>query len=175
MALPAIPTTIKARKTAWYVFWNNNCPGTVMKVQPGLKYKLEPIKRGTTGLIVLGHFVTHLEGAPKIQFADVDGSLVKLLLPWQTNGEIFPPTPNSDLYQWAQPLILHPADLPLDNNGEDLTLAKTVPSTPYELPRDGEKDDMYEVEFQVYPIREKILGVPPQAIYGWVGPQPAGF
>lgn len=162
------------RRNNWNVKWNGSSLGTVYQIDPsGLKWVLDAITRGTTGKVVLGHWFIGMEGTIKIQCADVTLLIEESLgFPWgQQSGaySMSPMTPNTNLYQYAQLLNLHPTDVAVGTLTEDINLIKTVPiSPPTKIKRDGVKDDVYEVEFQVYPDVNRLM-TEQQLVYGYLG------
>ena len=163
-----------ARRTAWDVTWHAIALGTVYLVQPDLKLVLDPITRGTTGKIVLGHWANGLEGSIKCQFADVARTIQEVNVPWfagvagTDSIPLTPATPYTNLYQYAQELILHPHDL-TSSNKEDVHLLKAVPIQLPNMKRDGKSDDVYEGEFYFYPDLTQLQASPPVLKYGYIG------
>jgi hypothetical protein len=164
------------RRTAWDVTWNSVALGLVDEVNPDLKLMMEPITAGTFGKITLGHRIIGLEGKVSVVVREVILAKIKALAaPWWSTGSvpIAPETFNSDSYALAQLLTLHPHDVAAGTTDQDLTLVKTVPLQPYRVKRDGTKDDMWSVDFEVYPDRSQMEASPPKLVYGYIGPVPA--
>jgi hypothetical protein len=162
--------TFNPRETDYLCTWGSYALGQTQKVTPALKMKLEPIKRGSTGQHVLGHFIVALEGTIKIQCADITASLIDQLCPWVSSGAypLIPLAMNQDLYSYAAQLTLHPLDK--SDTTEDLViLHASCLSIPDQIERDGMKPDVWEIEFQPYPDRTKLLASPPVVHYGYVG------
>lgn len=166
-----MPITYNPRRTAWNVTWNAAGVGTVYEVQPDLSYELEPIKRASTGKIVLGEWIVNLKGMVKVQLADVQLALEQAMAPWWSVGSIpLMPTsaPPVNIYQYAQELILHPVDQGATTT-EDLHLTKTVPMKPVSMKRQGEKDDLWEMEFRIFPDVGRLQAATPFLTFGYVG------
>jgi hypothetical protein len=159
------------RRTAWDVTWNANGLGTVYEVNPDLKLITDPIRRGTTGKVILGHWIIGLEGVIKVQCADLTLPLQQQMFPWWTSGAIplVPETPQQNMYQYAQELVLHPHDLPAATTTEDVHLIKTVPMQILNIKRDGVKDEVFEVTFQPYPDLSRLQAATPFLDYGYIG------
>jgi hypothetical protein len=167
--------TYTPRRSAWDIKWHNIGLGTVYGVKPDLKLILDPIKRGTTGKIILGHWIIGLEGSIKAALADVTRQQMEIACPWfagVTGVDSVPLTPmtvNTNLYSYAQELILHPHDLPATSLKEDIHLIKAVPMQIPNMDRDGEKDDAFNTEFTFYPDLSRLQASPPVLVYGYIG------
>lgn len=162
------------RRTSWDPTWNGWEMGTNMSATPDLKITLKPIKRGQTGDLILGHWITGMEGMISIECADMTRLLQEKMFPWFAGSAgvdsipLLPSGLNVNLYSYAQELILHPHDGA--DAKQDLHLIKAVPVSAVKLPkRDGIKDDLYNIDFYVYPDVSRIQASPPEVIYGYVG------
>jgi hypothetical protein len=155
------------KRTDWDVTWDAFAFGLVDAVNPDLKYTLDDIKAGTTGKIILGERFAGANGTIKVVARQITTELVQKVVPWYP--AITPPL-NADLYSYARLLVLHPAYLPADDPSLDMWIAKATPVSAYNLKRDGEKDDAFEIVFNIYPDREKLLlGESPELVYGGIG------
>lgn len=155
------------RRTNWKVTWNSKDLGYVDKVDPSaLKLALDPINIGTIGKASLGSRFVGMEGTVKVQIREVTLAQLQQVIPWYSPGATFAltPTVNKDVYDYAAALVLHPEDKGAVVT-EDVTLLKAVPITVVNLARDGTKDDLWEVEFAVFPDRASL----PSLVYGRVG------
>jgi hypothetical protein len=155
------------RRTNWAVKWNGTDIGYVDKVDPSaLKLGMDPIQVGTIGKAALGVRFTGLEGTVKVQVRECTLLQLQTVIPWYTAGATFPFTPpiNKDLYDYAKELLLHPEDKGATVT-EDVHLLKTVPISVANIARDGTKDDVWEIEFMVFPDRSSL----PNLVYGRIG------
>lgn len=160
------------RRTSWAAKWGAYDFGLLADVQPDIKFLMESIVTGTTGKLKLGDRFLGLDGTVKIQALQVDLQLFTATLPWQQNntagGLILTPPLNADLYEFADVMTLHPLDMGTDTT-EDLILVKTVPTVAMNLKRTGKADDVWDLEFHVYPDRDKLMASPPVLYYGGIG------
>ncbi len=155
------------RRTTWDGKWNGNGLGTSMEIDPALKYQMEPIVRGTTGKLILGHWIYGLVGSIKINIPDISPTQLSNLSIWATDSGAMHPTSVINAYSVAQPLILHPHDM--GDTTQDLVFPKAVPSNPVNMKRDGMKDDIWVVEFMIYPDLAKLFASPSVIVMGYVG------
>jgi hypothetical protein len=160
-----------ARKTAWDITFASFNMGTTNKVDPSkLKFITEPIWRGTTGgpKNELGDFIIGLTGGISADIMDVTLAAFEAAAPWWSSGSVMmvPETINTDMYSYAALLTLHPHD-EADTN-QDLNFLNAVAMTPPGTPaRDGSKNDVWTVEFKIYPSRTYVLEG--KLVYGYVG------
>ena len=163
--------TYNPRRPAWYVTWNSFELGQSGEVDPtSWKMSKTAITRGTTGKVVLGHFFDGAEGEIKAQVKDLNVTAFVALCPWMTvstNQILVPSTMNVNMYSFAQKLTLHPMDK--GDATEDLIFPKAVPSVPVNAKRDGQKDDLWEIMFTIYPDLSQLQTATPKLVYGWVG------
>jgi len=156
-----------SRRTNWDVTWATVALGGVDEVNPDLSLVLADIKIGTYGDMVLGQRVVDMGGLISVQLREMTRTLWATLTPWYDHGaggadptadEVgIMPAPGVDLYTHADALILHPHDLDGAVVTEDIELYKAVPITPpAQRRRDGVSDDVWTVQFAVYPDRDKI-------------------
>lgn len=161
------------RRTVWIPTWGTfGALGLCDKIDPALKIVRDPIKTGTTGKITIGSRVIAVEGTIKITVREVNQAIILALAPW--NGGTLPsggialiPPLNTDLYQYAATLRLHPFDR--SDNEEDLVLTQALPITPLNSERAGLKDEEWTVEFEIYPNRASMATTPTTAPYGTSG------
>lgn len=161
------------RRTTWAPKWNGNALGTTMEVDPALKLQMEPITRGTTGKIVLGYWITGLEGSIKCTLPDISSTLLTNLLPFTAgaaggSAPLHPVGFNVNLYSLAQELVLHPVDLGADVS-QDLHFPKSAPVNPVNVKRDGTKDDLWQVEFVIFPDLSQLIASSPKVVMGYMG------
>jgi hypothetical protein len=71
------------------------------------------------------------------------------------------------MYTYAATLRLHPLDKSDDE--EDLVLLEAVPITPLNPKRDNKKDEVWQVDFTIYPVRTGLATAPTAASYGTSG------
>src|ERR1700722_18713346 len=95
-----------------------------------LKLVTDPIRTGTTGKVILGTRVLGIEGSIKIPWREISQAGILAMAPW--NGGTVPgggiqlcPPANTDLYQYAQLLRLHPTTA--TDNSMDIVLIKAAP------------------------------------------------
>ncbi len=150
----------------WDVSFKTTGLGLVDSVKPDLKYTLDDIKAGSTGKLILGERFVGLTGTIKVVVRQITTEMLQAVMPWYPS--LTPPL-NADLYAAAGPLVLHPSYLPASDVTQDQTLVKAVPISAYNLARDGEKDDAFEVTFNIYPDRASLLAAEPVLTYGRVG------
>jgi hypothetical protein len=166
----------KTRRDMYNVSWNSVDLGGLDGVKPEFKMLLDPIKIGSLGKAKVGDRFVGLGEDAKVTIKireTANGTLrgrLQKLMPWatQTTGAELALTPavNVDLYSYAQALVLHPRGAAAVD--EDLTLLKTVPVRAHEIPRTGTEDDVWEVEFLIYPDRSSL----PALVYGKVTATP---
>lgn len=153
----------KTRRTMWATTFGTTDLGFADEVAPDLKLMLEPIVVGSMGKVKLGSRYVGLSPDSKVtvdlrETGTLRATLQKLM-PWatQTAGALLTLTPpvNVDLYTYAAALVLHPIDkgAVLD---EDISLLKACPVNAYNIKRDGQKDDVWRVEFEPYPDRSQF-------------------
>jgi len=159
--------TYTPRRTTWDPTWNGNALGTTNKVTNELKYNVEPITRGTTGKMVLGHWVYGLMGLVRTELPDVGPTLFTNINPFASDSGIMHPSTVINLYNYAQLLTLHPHDLGATT--EDQNFVKAVPLKPQTLDRDGVKDDVLIVDWWIYPDLSKLFATPSVIVFGWMG------
>lgn len=152
----------------WHVFVNEVFFGAVDQVNPDLMLKTKDIKVGTMGDVVLGKRLISVDGTVKVQAREIGLDKLKLAFPWWTEGTAAPLFMPGDLYDHAVKLRLHPTDLPLTDRSQDLVLVKAAPLPGMKMPRDGEKDDVWEAEFVPFPDRARF----PDKYYGYIGVDP---
>lgn len=161
-----------AKRSNWLVNFNGTDAGLMDEVNPALKLVFEPITTGTTGKKnILGHRFVGVSGTIKLQCRQMSDALYALFAPWHDGNGPLPLTPpaNSDLYDFAKPLILHPDDAGEDTS-QDLVFPKASPmSVPAAIKKDGGKDDTWEVELAVYPPREQMAANPRNISVGYIG------
>jgi len=160
----------KTRKTDWRVTWGNYDLGFLDAIDPKLKYMLDAIRVGTMGKAKLGDRFSGLDGNVEIEVREIhQGQFASLTAHHAGSGSIdLTPPINKDLYDYAKELRLHPEDLPTLTKTEDLVLVKATPTTPLNLKRDGTKDDVWKVSFEIYPDRARF----PKLCYGYIGVAP---
>jgi hypothetical protein len=157
----------ETRRTDWDVSWDGVSCGLLKKVDPSkLKWMIDAIRTGTTGKMDLGGRFVGISGTAVVEIQQITTAAITQLQPWYPHAH---PPLNKDLYDYAKQLVLHPADLPADAKDQDLVWVKAVPTGGYDLARDGEKDDVWPVEFMIYPDRDKLLAAPPWLFYGYIG------
>lgn len=162
----------KTRRTNWKCTWNATDLGYVDEVTPELSYMLEAITVGSIGKAKLGERFLGLSGDTiKIQVRECTRAVVEKLLPWFTgttgSAEIaLTPPINTDIYTYAQALVLHPEDLAAGTVNEDVELYKAVPVSAWPMKRNGQQDDVWEVTFRIFPDRTQL----PALKYGRVKP-----
>ena len=124
--------------------------------------------------MVLGHRFLGLMGEIKIDVLEIGPELFAKVFPWAVPGpsglSLTPPL-NVDLYDYARLLVLHPTDRPGDNT-EDLWLAKAAAASRMDVTKSGQKDDMWQIGFQIYPDRDFLFAEPPEVVYGGIGTPP---
>ena len=165
------------RRTNWNPTWSGTSLGYVDEVDPDFEIDTESVMVGTFGKMVLGERIVGIKGKIKVQVRESTLAIMQTLCPWWSSG-IIPLTPtglNIDYYTYADVLTLHPADLAVATVNQDLNFLKAVPIRPPagNFKRSGEKDDVWPVEFLVFPDRTKLALDPPQMVYGYVGAIPA--
>jgi hypothetical protein len=164
--------SVNARETNWDGKWATIPFGLINQVNPDLKLTLSPIKRGTTGKHVLGHFISALEGDVSVEIPAPSLTIIKAMTPWYSTGtQIFfvPPAMNVNLYTFAQPLVLHPHDVDAADLTQDLTLVKAAPMSAFNLTRDGDKEEIWKLMFFPYPDFDQLVASPPVVSYGYLG------
>jgi hypothetical protein len=155
------------RRTNWDVTWGTTALGLVDEVMPDAALVMSDIKIGSHGNMVLGQRVEDLQVRVKVQMREVTRTLQATLTPWYDAAaggaapatDIVPlaPAVNTDLYSLAKQLTLHPHDIAAGTKTQDIVFFKAVPiSSPARLKRTGTQDDVWEVEFAIYPDRSKI-------------------
>jgi hypothetical protein len=154
-----------SRRTQYDVSWNSYDLGFLDDVKPELALKLDPIKIGSLGDVKLGDRILGLEDGAKVTviLRETIRASFQKMAPWasQTAGVALDLTPpaGGDLYTYAQILLLHPRDqvAPITpTTSQDISLTKTVPLKAFELPRTGNDEDKWAVEFLVYPDRTQL-------------------
>ena len=145
-----------SRRAAFVVSFNSVNMGLVDEVDPsGLKFELEGIFTGSTGKKnKLGDRVVGVGGTIKIQFRQLSLVMYQALAPWNAGAvpiALIPPL-NTDLYTFSLPLLLHPDDLGAVTT-EDITFPHACPIRLPLPKRGGDKDDVLEIEFAIYPDR----------------------
>lgn len=154
------------RRTSWVPTWNGIKLGTTMEVDPQLKLMLDAIRRGTTGKVVLGHWVSGVEGTIKIQCPDVGATLFTAINPFAPS--LAPTVFNDNLYAYAHLLNLHPLDMGATTT-EDLNFPKAAPVSCATVKRSGDKDEMLVVEFWIYPDLSQLITSTPKIVQGYQG------
>lgn len=148
-----------SRKTNYHVTFNSVYLGVVDSVDPSkLKQLMEAIKCGTSGNVVLGYRMSGISGSISVDLRQLDNIQSETLSPWWSGSGAIPLTApaNSDLYGYSQLLTLHPDDLP-GVTLEDLVFPNACPVTiPGAVKRDGQKEDVWPVEFVVMPSRSAL-------------------
>lgn len=149
----------KIRFTNYDVTWAAVDLGGVDEVKLDLKMIFTPIKIGSAGAMKLDDRFEGLGDDAQVSVIVREVALAKIvsLCPWETGGgiaDLVPPV-GTNLYQYAQALLLHPRDKGVATT-EDIEIYKTVPVSSFQLPRDGVKPDMWEVIFNIYPDRTKL-------------------
>jgi hypothetical protein len=154
----------KSRATMYDVSWNAYDLGGLDNVDPQFDLLLRAIKMGSFGPVKLGDRFLGLDDGAKVIVdirETVRGTFQKLA-PWanQSAGNELDLTPpaNTDLYTYAQSLILHPRDRTgqTPSTDQDLELYKTVPVNWFKLKRTGNDEDVYSVTFLIYPDRAQL-------------------
>jgi hypothetical protein len=133
------------RRTTWIATWGTfGALGLCDDIDPDIKIVRDPIKVGTCGKLTVGSRVVAVEGTIKVTLREVNQAIILALAPW--NGGTVPgggialiPPVNTDLYQYAATLRLHPFDK--SDNEEDLVLTQSLPITPLNSKRAGTKDE----------------------------------
>lgn len=157
-------TVGNSRRTQYDVSWNAYDLGFLDDVKPDLPLKLDPIKIGSLGDVKLGDRILGLEDGAKVTIVlrePIRLSFQKLA-PWasQSAGAALDLTPpaGGDLYTYAQVLLLHPRDQTglTPATSQDISLTKTVPLKAFEIPRTGNDEDKWAVEFLIYPDRTQL-------------------
>jgi|SRR5579884_1341768 len=162
------------RRTAWSVTWNAWGLGVSGKTKPDLKLTLTPIKRGTTGPFVLGDWISNVDGLINCEIKDIDRVIQEKLIPWFSGVSgtdsipIIPTGLNTNLYTYAQELILHPVDMG-SSTIQDIHITKAVPLSCVNLERDGDHDDVWNATFKAYPDVSQITATTPAVKYGYIG------
>lgn len=159
-----------ARLTDWDATWNSVPLGLLNKVKPDIKIEKEPIKRGTTGKHILGHFITAGTMVISAEIPAPTLAIVRSLCPWFTSGQVnmLPTAMNVNLYTYVQTLTLHPHDVPIATTTEDNIFPKAVPMWAFNLERDGDKEEIWTIEFIVYPDFDQLIASPPVVSYGYI-------
>jgi hypothetical protein len=149
------------------VTWDSYAFGAVDEVAPDFEIKVKEIKIGSFGDVKVGERIIGLEGKIKVMAREIDITLLRKMLPWYTSGSVplLPATVHKDLYDYAKLLTIHPIDI--SGTTEDLTFLKAVPRFK-PMQRDGTKDDVVEVNFEIFPDRTQL----PTLVYGYVGASP---
>jgi hypothetical protein len=166
--------TERVWKASWYADGTNpTFLGWCDEINPNIKIVTRDIRVGSLNKVLVGKRVVGLEGVIQLQMREIHPDLVLKLMPWTDSSKReLSPAKVVDLYTYAQKLLLHPADLAESGQGvdltHDLTLVKTVPCTPYRIARDGEKPDVWAVDFEIFPDRTKL----PDFYYGYMGAAP---
>lgn len=158
-----------ARLTSWDAIWNAVPLGLLDKVKPDIKLEMEPIKRGTTGKHILGHFITASTIKITAEIPAPTLAIVRSMCPWFTSGQVpmMPAAMNVDAYTYAQSLTLHPHDV-VSATTEDMIFPKTVPMWAFNLERDGDKEEVWQIQFIVYPDFDQLIASPPVVSYGYI-------
>lgn len=166
------------RRTNYDVIFDGDNLGLLDDVSPELAMMLEPVKTGSTGNMKLDDRFTGLEDDARItvQVREINRTQIERLMPWFTGtantGDIpLTPATNALMSTHAKLLVLHPRDQGTTLT-QDLVILKAFPRTGYQLPRTGTEDDVWEIEFLIYPDVSKI-GTADNP-YGYVGTPPSG-
>ena len=154
---PGVIVTPVASRGAYQVVFNGNDMGLVDDVDPTKSVLMfEDITTGSTGKKnVIGLRFVGAKVLISVEFRQITVAMQRALCSWgdQSSGSTISLTPplNSDLYQFAQPLLLHPTDRSdtLMDVQYDHAVCTKVPL----MKRDNGKDDVVAVEFQVFPDR----------------------
>jgi hypothetical protein len=168
-------TVTNTRRTAWLPKWGPAGSqydfGGVDKVTPDLRLVTSPITIGTTGKAVLGQRIDALEGTVTVEAREITRAMMEEMLPWHSSGDsisLIPSTLNTDLYDYAQLLTLHPKDVASNVFTQDINLLKAVPLY-RPMDADGKEDNKVIVTFIFFPDRSVIDTA---LAYGYVGPVP---
>jgi hypothetical protein len=152
-----------SRRTVWDVTYNSVSLGLCDDIDPSaIKMEFEPIVTGSTGKKnVLGQRFVGISGMIKIQLRQLNMTQYAALAPWSTGTpiQLVPPL-NADMYAYAQTLTLHPDDM-VSVTTEDLLFTHAVPmQLPGTPKRTGGADDVWEIEFAVFPDRTVMSTTP---------------
>jgi hypothetical protein len=163
----------KTVRTNWDVSWNGHTLGGCNKVDlSNLKLKTEPVMVGSLGAMKLDDRVIGLEdGASiKVEVREITRTQIERAIPWFSgasntgNIELIPPINTLLASNYAHALVLHPRGAA--DAYQDINLTKAVPVQLMNLSRDGTKDDVWELEFKIYPDLSVTFPANP---YGHVG------
>jgi hypothetical protein len=153
------------RRCNWNVTYNSVDLGGVDSVEPDIELITEPIKVGTVGVAELGSRFVGANILIKVQARQITRAIIEKLIPWSGSAgaaiDLAPPI-NTDLYTYAQVLLLHPTDA--GNTAQDISFTKAVPTRSMSLKRDGENDDLWDLVFKCFPDRSQL----PALKYGTV-------
>lgn len=164
----------KIRRTNYDVTWDSSDLGSVNDVDPQLKLLVGKVETGSTGQMKLDDRVLGLEDAAKviIQLRECTRDRLEKLVPWSTGSgdyelSLTPVIGTLLSATYAKALILHPRDMA--DVSEDIELYKTVPMNAIGPKRTGREDDIWTIEFWIYPDLTKLTTSP----YGRVKAKPA--
>jgi hypothetical protein len=157
----------KVRKGAYEALWfltgtNFVDLGGLDTVDPtGLKLLLDPVKVGPGGKMKLDDWVDGLEDGSviKTQVREISRGRIEALAPWFSGtagaSMAMGPAAGTRMSQWAHPLVLHPTDVA--TSAQDLEIYLALPKGPFAAARDGQKFDVWEMEWVVYPVISKVM------------------
>jgi hypothetical protein len=161
-------TPANLRRNNWNVTFNSVDLGGVDEVDPDLELMLEPITVGSMGKAILGYRIIGLsKDEITVEVREITRAIIEKLIPWSGGAgaaiDLSPPV-NTDIYAYAQVLLLHPNDVAGGTTSQDLEFLKAVPIQTMNLKRDGQADDVWQIKFKILPDRSQY----PALKYGTV-------